>query len=122
MSDNIIDIAEQRLPREKFAIALAGAIHESFHADPDDPTPIQFVLEEIAEEFLGFSEAQIDTEYRENVAWIVGRQRGLLYIPAKFADQIDIAAHHREAIDWARDLLDHTERNFGVRLLGRARK
>jgi hypothetical protein len=38
-----------------------------------------------------------------------------------FLDDAGIAAHHAGALKWARDLLDRTQADFGVRLLGRGR-
>jgi hypothetical protein len=116
---NIIELSAIRLAREKFAIALAGAVHETFFAGFDEPLRPQFGLEALAEELLGLTNDDIEKIYRQATARVVAHQNGLTIVPPGFANRVDVKALHREAVDWARALLEQTERNYGVRLLGR---
>src|SRR6266702_2646535 len=116
---NIIDLFPMRLAREKFAIALAGTVHETFFVGHDEPLRPRFALEQLAEELLVLSDAEIENDYRAVVAWIVSRQNGLTVVPPGLANRVDVNAHPHEAVDWARNLLEQTQSGFGVRLLGR---
>lgn len=114
---NVINLRALRHAREKFAIALAGTVHETFYRDPADPISIQFDLAELADEILSLGDEKIDKDYLVTVSWFA-KQRGKSIV---FFDDAGVAAHHNGALEWARDLLERTQTGFGARLLGRGR-
>jgi hypothetical protein len=112
----VFDFAELRRYREKIVVAVAGAVMATFYADPDEPIVPAFDLMELADELRITSRDWIDTDYRETCLIIAIKHRGLTLIPQKEARQFDPAAHHADAVAWARNLLDRTQPGFSKRL------
>lgn len=108
MTRSLIDLAAERRRRERFEIALAGLIFEMMHADPEDPTPLQFDIAILADELRLLPASEIDFDYRNALA--------------RFANEPDLSIaingpglekHHVEALAWARGVIAATRSDIG---------
>ncbi len=95
---NVLNLAAERLRRERFIIALAGAIHESL----DDASPAFDVIE-LADEIRRLPDHEIEHYYQAVLSWIATAPGGLIgaYSPA-------LDKHHAEALAWARTVIAAT--------------
>lgn len=112
----VINLSAERLRRERFVIALAGAIHETVFADPEDPAPLAFDIAELAGELRRLPAAEIEHDYRAVLAWIAAGA-GSLPDPHSHG----LVDHHAEALAWANRVISATRSEFGLPALVRGR-
>ncbi|HEY8125869.1 MAG TPA: hypothetical protein VIF88_10665 [Methylocystis sp.] len=109
---SIIDLNATRLAREKIMIAVAHDVFQALNSEPEDPTPNQVVLQELADEFRCADAARIDHAYLCGLAWFAAGPGGLIDF------QADHSASHSDAYEWAKLYLGRISRDFGVSFKG----